>query len=95
MAVQLVKLLDAGRVPTSVTGLGLNMVAALGADNVVDYDKKDSYDALANDRVDVACDNIGFLDSADKALRVLRSGSTYILLPGERQPFSAKQTSAV
>merc|ERR1712136_650885 len=76
MAVQLAKSLGAA------TGPGIDMVTALGADKVVDYEEEDIFDALANDSVDIVCDNIGFPGTADKALRVLRSGGIYILLPG-------------
>jgi len=82
MAVQLAKSLGAANVTTAATGPGIDMVTALGADNVVDYEEEDIFDALANDSVDIVCDNIGFPGTADKALRVLRSGGIYILLPG-------------
>merc|ERR1712209_396502 len=82
MAIQLAKTLGAANVTTAATGPGIEMVTALGADNVVDYEEEDIFDALANDSVDIVCDNFGFPGTADKALRVLRSGGTYILLPG-------------
>ena len=70
MAVQLAKSPGAANVTTAATGPGIDMVTALGADNVVDYEEEDIFDALANDSVDIVCDNIGFPGTADKALRV-------------------------
>merc|ERR1712135_261852 len=72
--------------------MAVQMVTALGADNVVDYEEEDIFDALANDSVDIVCDNIGFPGTADKALRVLRSGGIYILLPGGHGGSLSNQT---
>jgi len=94
MAIQLAKTLGAANVTTAATGPGIEMVTALGADNVVDYEEEDIFDALANDSVDIVCDNFGFPGTADKALRVLRSGGTYILLPGGNGGSLSNQTKA-
>merc|ERR1712122_178470 len=56
----------------------------LGADIVVDYHEQNIFDTLGNDTVDVVFDNLGFPGTADKALRTIRSGGTFLLLPGRR-----------
>ena len=94
MAVQWAKSLGDVSVTTAATGPGIDMVTALGADNAVHYQEEDIFDALANDSVDIVCHNIGFPGTADKALRVLRLGGTYILLPGGHCGSLSHQTKA-
>jgi len=82
LAVQLArKVFGSSRVITAATGPGIGMVSSLGATDVVDYQHEDLFDALADNSVDVVFDNLGFPGTADKALRVLRPGGVYILLP--------------
>jgi len=80
MAVQLAKVLGAGRVITDATGAAADMSFFLGADVVVD-DLFDYFSwANLSGHVDVFFDNRGV--SAKKALQTLREGGTYLLLPG-------------
>lgn len=74
----------AGTLVTSTSGAAdIALAKALGADIVVDYKQQDDvFAGLADDSVDVVFDNYGEKGAADKAMRVLRSGGVYILLPG-------------
>ena len=67
---------------TAASGAGIPYVKSLGADLVVDYKVQDVIDAQAAGSVDVVVDNFGAKGSADKAMRALRSGGVYLLLPG-------------
>jgi len=73
---------NATHVVTAASGAGIPYVKALGADVVVDYKVQDVIDAQADGSVDVIVDNYGAKGSADKAMRALRTGGVYILLPG-------------
>merc|ERR1712136_504155 len=70
IGVQLAKALGAGTVITAATGDGIDFVKGLGADVVVDYHVQNIFDTL------------GFPGTADTALRTIRSGGTFLLLPG-------------
>merc|ERR1712136_615631 len=70
IGIQLAKALGAGTVITAATGDGIDFVKGLGADIVVDYHEQNVFDTL------------GFPGTADKALRTIRSGGTFLLLPG-------------
>ena len=54
----------------------------MGADVVIDYHKAGVFDALADNSVDIVVDNHGAKGTADLALRTVRPGGVYILLPG-------------
>ena len=83
MAIQLAKALGIARVVTSTSGAAdIALAKALGADVVIDYEKQDIFATLSADSVDVVFDNYGAKGSADKAMRALRAGGTYIILPG-------------
>lgn len=55
---------------------------SMGTDVVVDYHTAGVFDTLADDSVDLVIDNHGARGVADVALRTIRSGGVYILLPG-------------
>merc|ERR1712087_935307 len=61
---------------------GIDFVKGLGADVVVDYHKQDLADALADDSVDIVFDNFGAKGTADKMLRSIRKGGTFLVLMG-------------
>ena len=85
VALQLAKhVYGAGTVVTSTSGDDdIALAKALGADVVVDYKVQDDvFAGLADDSVDLVVDNYGEKGAADKAMRALRSGGVYILLPG-------------
>ena len=64
----------ANPVVTAATGPDIELALSLGATDVVVYLQENLFDTLANNSVDVVLDNLGFPGTADKALRVLRSG---------------------
>ena len=48
---------------------------------MTDYKKMDIFDTLDDDSVDIVYDNYGAEGTADKAMRTLRAGGTYLLMP--------------
>eukprot|EP00937_MAST-01D_sp_MAST-1D-sp2_P002987 g2987.t1 len=85
VALQLAKhVYRAGMLVTSTSGADdIALAKALGADVVVDYKSQDDvFAGLADDSVDIVVDNYGEKGAADKAMRALRSGGVYIILPG-------------
>ena len=74
----------AGNLVTSTSGAAdIAFAKALGADVVVDYKQQDDvFAGLTDNSVDIVFDNFGEKGAADLAMRVLRSGGIYILLPG-------------
>ena len=75
--------LKAGTLITSSTGAGIPFAKSLGADMVIDYKVQDDIFAkLPDNSVDVVFDNYGEKGTSDKAMRALRSGGVYIVLPG-------------
>jgi NADPH:quinone reductase-like Zn-dependent oxidoreductase len=84
MAVQLAKrAFGATRVITAASGAAnIALVKSLGADVVVDYHVQDVFNATADDAVDIVFDNYGARGEADKAMRTIRPGGVYLLLPG-------------
>ena len=82
VAIELAKAFGAAHVATATTGAaGAAFVKKLGADIVVDYMEQEILDALPEASVDIVYDNYGAEGSADKAMRVLREGGAYLLLP--------------
>eukprot|EP01062_Namystynia_karyoxenos_P070615 TRINITY_DN65974_c0_g1_i1.p2 TRINITY_DN65974_c0_g1~~TRINITY_DN65974_c0_g1_i1.p2 ORF type:complete len:336 (+),score=149.37 TRINITY_DN65974_c0_g1_i1:80-1087(+) len=83
IGIQLAKAYGAATVVSSTSGAdNIAFVKAMGADIVTDYKKEDIFDALADDSVDIVYDNYGAKGTADKAMAKIRSGGTYLLLPG-------------
>ena len=80
--IALAKAWGAKHIITATTGAaGTAYVKSLGATMVTDYTKGDIFDALADDSVDYVYDNYGEDGTADKAMRTIRSGGTYLLMP--------------
>jgi NADPH:quinone reductase-like Zn-dependent oxidoreductase len=80
--IALAKAYGATNIWTATTGdKGTAFVKGLGATLVVDYKKQDIFDALADNSVDFVYDNYGAAGTADKAMRAIRSGGTYLLMP--------------
>jgi 2-methylene-furan-3-one reductase len=73
----------AGTVITAAGPDQLDFVKSMGADLAYDYTQSDIFDNLADDSVDIVYDNYGAAGTADKALRVLRTGGVFIYLPGK------------
>ena len=65
---------------------GIAFVKSLGATFVTDYQKVDLFDALPANSVDVVYDNYGAEGTADKAMRALRPGGVYLLMPVVENP---------
>ena len=83
IGVQLAKALGAARVVTATSGAAnIALAKQLGADVVVDYKKQDIFAALPDDSVDVVYDNFGAKGNADKAMRTIRPGGVFLVLPG-------------
>ena len=83
LGIQMAKALGAARVITAAHGAGpIAWMKDLGADVVTDYvEQPDIFAALAPDSVDAVYDNYGGNGTADRAMRALRVGGTYLLLP--------------
>jgi len=82
MGVQLAKALGATRVITAASGPGIDFVKSLGADVVIDYHQQKLSDALSADSVDIVFDNFGAKGTADEMMHAIRSGGTFVVLPG-------------
>lgn len=84
MAVQLAKkVFRAGSVVTAASGASnIQLIKALGADVVVDYKVQEVFAALKDNSVDVVIDNYGAKGTADKAMRAIKPGGVYLVLPG-------------
>lgn len=84
VAVQLAKrAFGAGRVITAASGAAnIALMKTLGADVVIDYKVSDIFAALPDNSVDIVIDNYGAKGEADRAMPKIRSGGTYLLLPG-------------
>jgi len=81
-AIQLAKAMGATRVITAASGYGIELTESLGADLVIDYHKQEVFDALEDDSVDMVFDNIGIPGTADKAMRTIKVGGTFLVLMG-------------
>ena len=80
--IQLAKAWGAKHIATATTGAaGVAFVRSLGATYIVDYAKEELVDALPDDSVDIVYDNYAAEGSADKAMRILRPGGVYLMLP--------------
>eukprot|EP00658_Telonema_sp_P-2_P077122 TRINITY_DN6907_c0_g1_i3.p2 TRINITY_DN6907_c0_g1~~TRINITY_DN6907_c0_g1_i3.p2 ORF type:complete len:184 (+),score=33.40 TRINITY_DN6907_c0_g1_i3:838-1389(+) len=82
MGVQLAKAYGAAHIVTSATGdKAIALVKRLGATVVTDYKLQNIFDAMDDNSVDIVYDNYGAEGTADKAMRVIRPGGSYLLLP--------------
>jgi|EP00927_Polykrikos_kofoidii_P008807 NADPH:quinone reductase-like Zn-dependent oxidoreductase len=82
MGIELAKAWGAKHIVTSSTGVeGIAFVKSLGATFVVDYHVQNIFDALPENSVDIVYDNYGAEGTADKAMRAIRPGGMYLMLP--------------
>eukprot|EP00937_MAST-01D_sp_MAST-1D-sp2_P000689 g689.t1 len=82
LAIQLAKAWGAANIWTAASGdAGIAYVKALGATRVFDYKQGDLFDAIAEDSVDVVYDNYGGDGTPAKAMKALRRGGSYLLIP--------------
>lgn len=84
MSVQLAKhVFNAAHIVSATSGAAnIAFVKSIGADVVVDYKVEEVFAALPDDSVDIVIDNYGAKGTADKAMRTIRAGGTYLILPG-------------
>jgi len=82
IGIQLAKAWGAKHIATATTGAdGFEFVKSLGATFVTDYKHEDIFDVLADNSVDIVYDNYGAEHTADKALRTIRPGGMYLMMP--------------
>jgi len=82
IGIEIAKAYGATHIATAASGEEeIAFVKGLGATFVVDYKKADLFESLPDDSVDVVYDNYGEEGTADKAMRTLRAGGVYLLLP--------------
>jgi NADPH:quinone reductase-like Zn-dependent oxidoreductase len=82
IGIELAKAWGAKHIATETTGEeGFKFVKSLGADFVVDYHVQDIFSALPDNSVDIVYDNYAKEGTADKAMRVIRPGGMYLMMP--------------
>jgi len=82
IGIELAKAWGAKHIATQTTGAeGEEFVRSLGATFVTDYHVQDVIDALPDNSVDIVYDNYGREGTADKAMRVIRPGGVYLMMP--------------
>lgn len=82
IGLQLAKAWGAKHIATATTGAaGEAFVRSLGATFVTDYKKEDIFDVLPDNSVDIVYDNYGAEHTADKAMRAIRPGGAYLMMP--------------
>ena len=82
LAIQLAKAWGAVNIWTAASGnAAIAYVKSLGATRVFDYKTVDLFDAVADDSVDIVYDNYGGDGTPAKAMKALRSGGSYLLVP--------------
>jgi len=82
IGIEIAKAYGAAHIATAATGAEeIAFVRRLGATYVADYKREDLLASLPADSVDVVYDNYGAEGTADKAMRALRKGGVYLLLP--------------
>ena len=82
VGLQLAKAWGAKHIATATTGAaGEAFVRSLGATFVTDYKKEDIFDVLPENSVDIVYDNYGAEHTAEKAMRAIRPGGVYLMMP--------------
>jgi len=94
-AIQLAKAYSATRIITASSPENFDLLKGLGATDVVDYHTSTIWDLLPENSVDVVYDNYGAPGTADAAMPSLRSGGTYIFLPGRGGNLSSNPKEGV
>jgi len=82
-AIQLARAYGAKRIITSSSSMHFTLLKGLGATDIVDYHTSTIWDTLANDSVDFVYDNYGAPGTADAAMPALRTGGSFVFLPGK------------
>lgn len=82
IGIELAKVWGAKHIATATTGAeGIAFARKLGATYVTDYKVEDIFESLPDNSVDIVYDNYGAEGTADKAMRTLRAGGVYLLMP--------------
>ena len=82
IGIEIAKAYGATHIITATTGAAaIAFVKSLGATQVVDYKKEDLFASLPDNSVDFVYDNYAAEGTADKAMRTLRAGGTYLMMP--------------
>jgi NADPH:quinone reductase-like Zn-dependent oxidoreductase len=82
-AIQLAKAFGATRIVVGASASHTALLKGLGATDVIDYHTSTIWAALADNSVDVVYDNYGAPGTADAAMASLRTGGSFIFLPGK------------
>lgn len=82
-AIQLAKVFGASRIIVGASASHTALLKSLGATDVIDYHTSTIWAELANNSVDVVYDNYGAPGTADAAMPSLRTGGSFIFLPGK------------
>lgn len=81
MMIQLAKALGARTVVTAASPRNHDLLRALGADVVLDYHEAELWEGMPENSVDHAIDNFGDPGTADRAMRIIRPGGTFLIMP--------------
>jgi len=82
IGIEIAKAYGATHIITATTGAAsIEFVKSLGATKVVDYKVEDVFASLSDNSVDFVYDNYAAEGTADKAMRTIRSGGTYLMMP--------------
>mmetsp|Transcript_82648 Transcript_82648/g.172998 ORF Transcript_82648/g.172998 Transcript_82648/m.172998 type:complete len:379 (-) Transcript_82648:390-1526(-) len=95
VALQLLKAFGFERIVTASSPSHYQVLKNLGATYVVDYHKGSIWAYLDKDTMDLVYDNYGAPGTADLAMKVLRSGGTFIFLPGKGETISKQPKAGV
>jgi len=82
-AIQLAKAFGASRIVVGASASHTALLKSLGATDVIDYHTSTIWAKLANDSVNVVYDNYGAPGTADASMPSLRTGGSFIFLPGK------------
>lgn len=82
IGIELAKAWGAKHIATSTTGAdGFRFVKSVGATYVTDYKTQDIFSTLPDNSIDIVYDNYGAEGTADKAMRTIRPGGVYLMMP--------------
>lgn len=81
IGIQLAKAYGAHHVVAAASTSNFEFLRSIGADTLVDYHDQDLFDFLPDNSVDIVYDNYGSEGTGDRAMRTIRPGGAYLLLP--------------
>ena len=80
--IQIAKAMGASKIVTTAGTGAKAYCAKLGADVVYDYHTQNWWELLSDDSVDVVYDCVGQSGTADRAMRILRAGGSFVTIAG-------------